>query len=231
MAITSTLFTTGAASGADQTAYDAVAATPSAAALLVAGARATATVNAANTITDPGGPLWTWIERYGDRVTNTVLVSTASAQAASTIVRFDCALDAATGCGMNIVHMVGASLQNPLAQAVVSNSGTGAAPSVTFGSALNTLNSYILFLWSLTNPPGVTAPTGWTRIVETGYTVPTSGVAVYVRDGGETATTITCGSSANNWRILGVEINDAAVGFLHRETTNVNQAPSRAAFW
>jgi hypothetical protein len=73
--------------------------------------------------------------------------------------------------------------------------GAGANPTSTMG--IIPANSPVISgLYNATDPSGVTVPSGFTSHVESGYSGPTTGIAVASKNGNETSGTITWGVSA-----------------------------------
>lgn len=73
--------------------------------------------------------------------------------------------------------------------------GAGVAPSVVLGANALTGSPTIAFVGGATNPPNVTAPTGWTEQSDIGFATPAGGAEIATRDSGFTGTTVTWGTT------------------------------------
>lgn len=195
------------ASTSNATSYALGAFTPSANATLVVLVFATGT--AASGSMSGGGLTWT---KKTDFAYNTndrcyVFWANTGASPGSTTITFDCTGDAATGCVMMVFQFTGSDVNraDPIRQ-FKTGTGTAANPSVTFDSAMDTLNGYCAGFGIPRNPPTSTAPGSWTEIADTGYGTPTSGATGAYRAGGESGSTVTFTSASGNWGMVAVEV-------------------------
>lgn len=101
--------------------------------------------------------------------------------------------------------------------AVQEDQTAGGTPAPTFASAALGINTLLGVIFNATNPATMTKPASFdTERVDSGYTVPDTGVEIVTDDTGNTDTTVTWGStSASDWCSIIVEFN---AGSLH----NVN---------
>lgn len=134
-------------------------------------------------------------------------------RAASTT--FTIAPGASSGGGLQVFKITGMTISGP---AVVRQSGSqanGAAagtPTCALAGAALTGNPLIGAVFNATNPATMTAPTGFTENLDTGYATPTTGYESVLASSGVTASTITWGStSASAFGAVVAEFS-AAVG-------------------
>lgn len=115
-----------------------------------------------------------------------------------------------TGGGLAVLKITGMSLSGSSAivrSGIQSNAASG-TPAPALGATPGALNPIITAVFNATSPANVTARTGYTRIVNLGYSTPTTGLAVAHDDAGETSGTITWGgTSASAFASVAVEIN------------------------
>jgi hypothetical protein len=83
-----------------------------------------------------------------------------------------------------------------------------ATPSLTFPAACLTTNPIALFLVNATNPAGITPPTNFTEIEDSGYATPNRGGWWAYRNSGHTSATVTWpANSPSVWAAIGVEFD------------------------
>lgn len=132
----------------------------------------------------------------------------------ATSTTFTTVLPTNTGGGLSVYKAVGMTNVGSAAarqSATDSNDIAGATPAVTYASAASTSNAQIAAIINGTNAAGVTTPSGFTRGVNTGFTTPTTGTAVFTIDSGNTSTTLTWGgTSASNFGAVAVELSTGA---------------------
>jgi len=88
------------------------------------------------------------------------------------------------------------------------NQAAAGTPAPVFGVACNTGDSTIGAVFNATSPATLTARTSWTESQDVGYATPTTGLETMFRNGGETGTTQTWGStSASAFCSLVIELN------------------------
>lgn len=129
---------------------------------------------------------------------------------------------ASTGGGLSVYAIRGMAKYGSAAvrqTAVQANHASGAAPAPAFGGAALTTNPIITAVFNATNPGGITAPTSFTRDVNTGYATPTSGFDSAHDNNGITASTITWGSSSGSaFCSLALELDGSAPTTLQNQT-------------
>lgn len=88
------------------------------------------------------------------------------------------------------------------------NQAAGGTPTITFGQSVLARNAVVSFVGNLSNPIGVTEPSGFTKIADGGYITPTAGAAVALKNEGFTGTSLPWGStSATVFASLGIELS------------------------
>lgn len=120
-----------------------------------------------------------------------------------------------TGGGLAVYRVSGMSNVGSAAirqSAKKENQASGSAGGGTMGVACLTTNPVIHAVYNLTNPPGMTVPTGYTVAANTGWATPTAGVKTCTRDSGETGTVLAWGSnSATAYGSIVVELDASVV--------------------
>jgi hypothetical protein len=145
-----------------------------------------------------------------------VFVADQLATNVSQTVTFDCSDDSATGCIITVARVSGITktgLDAILQTAKNENqSGAGAAPASTFGSAVQTGNPTITCV-SSTDNANITEPTDWTLLARPGHGTPIHESTTAYRDSGFNGTTITWANTTDgNYAVLAVEIDASADG-------------------
>ena len=134
--------------------------------------------------------------------------------AASTI--FTHAPGTSTGGGLAVHKVTGMTKTGATAakqSANQNNQGSAGTPAPVFGSAVLTANAVIGSVLSNTNPAAMTPRTSFTETVDTGYSVPATGVEIISINSGETGTTMTWGSATlTAFCSLVVELDTSAAG-------------------
>lgn len=124
-----------------------------------------------------------------------------------------------TGGGLQVFKITGmslAALASVRQSAIQSNQAGAGTPAPVLGVAALTGNPLIGAVMNVTNPAGMTAPTGFTESVDTGWATPTEGVETVFASSGVTASTITWGStSASAFGALVVEFTTATGGTIN----------------
>lgn len=215
MAITFTQLATGTASTANQsTAYTGTAGTPSAGDLLIA-----FIVVAGNTTIGTlsgGGFTWNVLTSAAISTTHFCSIWWAAASTATSTTLSYLPSAAATGCILYCVRVSGtvnqtsAIVGEALKQAAVTNSGTTAAESVTFGSNTTIGSGLLLFGANSTNSTTQwTAPAGFTEMTELAFNTPaTSGEVARLASVVTPATTYTwTNANTTAWRTFGLEFD------------------------
>lgn len=103
--------------------------------------------------------------------------------------------------GQQAIKKNGSTYQQPTA-----SSSASSAPSTTFPTAPLSTNLLLSFVGCLTNAPGLTAPTSFTRDQNVGNATPVGLDEAHVNSG-VTATTIAWGTSVANWVAIAVELD------------------------
>lgn len=194
------------------TSYTSGAFTPAASDLLVVFVTASNTV-AAGTMTGSGGMTFTLI-LSALNISDTIyaFASDSGASASSQTVTFDCTGDAATGANILVAGVSGMSYYGSTSTRQ-SGSGTGTAgttPSATFPAACLTGNPTLCAAGNTTNPAGITPPSSWSSLADTGYATPTRGLQASNRDSGFTGSSITWGSTSTAHGELVIELDASA---------------------
>jgi len=102
-------------------------------------------------------------------------------------------------------------------QSIQDSNKLSATPSPVLGNTPVSTNPVLSAVFNNTNPGGVTARTGYTSDLDTGYATPTSGFDSIHLNSGETSATITWGSSsASNYCDLAIEF-DMSVTLLENQ--------------
>lgn len=134
--------------------------------------------------------------------------------ASSTV--FTSALPTNTGGGLAVLIV---SAMTNISAAAARQSGfddgdtSGSVPIVPYFSSLPALatNPQIGAVINGSNPAGVTAPTGFTLALNTGWLTPTVGIGIVTLDSGGTASSVTWGgTSATNFGAVAAEMNATA---------------------
>jgi hypothetical protein len=120
---------------------------------------------------------------------------------------FDCAADAATGAIIHVVEIDGCDLVDFTTQVAVNGGTAGVTPSGTFAGSTDANAAVLAYLANTTNPAGVTEPSGFTELMDTGFDTPASGGEMSYRTSPGAITTVTWGSnSASIWATHIVEV-------------------------
>lgn len=204
--------------------------TPAAGDLLVVFAFGAGTVDATPTLTSSAGLTFTKVTSAISTVganggTLYLFVANALAAASSQTVTFNTPNDVNTGC---IVYVAGVAgmVRTGLAavrQSAIQNTGTaGTTPAPAFGVAPLTANPCVGSVVNATNPSAMTQPGSWTEgTADLGFATPTSGGEYAFRNSGQTATTITWGSTSAS--IFGAVIAELDSSVL--PLVNLNKTP------
>jgi hypothetical protein len=140
---------------------------------------------------------------------------------------------ASTGGGLSVYAVrgmakVGSGAIKQSASQAAQASGT---PAPTFGASVLTGNPVISAIFNGTNPGGITAKSGYTRDVNTGYATPTTGFDSMHQNSGETGTAITWGSSsASAFCSLAIEL-DMSITTLQNQTDTFPGSSLDATKW
>lgn len=196
----------------DGTSYTCTAFVPTAGSLLLV------FVTASNTQDDPHGALtdsqslgWEYIirARFATNVHETVcFVAKKLAAASSMTVTFACGGDAATGADIEVVEITGVTRTGWSAVyqfQYLENQAVG-TPSIGMSATLST-SATIAIVGNSTNPAGINPPTGFTEIVDTGYTTPATGSEIVYQVGSVSGTQTWGSSSASAFGVILIEID------------------------
>ena len=88
-------------------------------------------------------------------------------------------------------------------------SGVGGTPqTATWSSSKSAVNPVVGALINISNPAGLTPTTGYSELLDTGFSTPTIGVEIQKIDSGDTTNTMIWGSTYGlNWVCIGVELD------------------------
>lgn len=123
-----------------------------------------------------------------------------------------------TGGGVSLLRISGMSRSGISAVrqrgSAIGNSAT--TPTVGLGSAILTENPVVGSVGYNIGGSGVTAPSGWSENVDSGYATPTTGLEIASRASGETNSSIAWGATVGaGYGVLAVELDTSApTGFL-----------------
>jgi hypothetical protein len=197
------------ASTANATSYATASYTPTANRGLLAWVAAYATLDPAPTFTG-NGLTWTLeaIRTLGAPAHSICLFSALSGSSPSTGAgTFDCAADPATGAVIHVVEIDGCDLTDFTTQTAVNGGTSGVTPSATFAGSTASNAAVVAYLANTTNPAGVTEPSGFTELMDTGFDTPASGGQMSYAASPGAITTVTWGSnSASIWATHIVEV-------------------------
>ncbi len=206
--------------------------TPAAGDLLVAFVHASDTV-AVGSMTDSQNLGWDKIASALNKTsldTTYLFISRGLAAATSMTVTFDCAGDASTGVIIEVASVSSMSRTGAAAAkqtAKSENQASGGTPAATFAASVLTGNPTLGMVGNSTNIAGLTAPTSWSELADTGYGVPTTGAEYVSRDSGFTGTTITWGSTSGSaFGVLIVELDTSSLPAAPAVPTLVQQVES-----
>ncbi len=118
----------------------------------------------------------------------------------STIARFGCVGDGATGAIINIVRLTGmfrSGLTAVRQSEVSSNNAASSRPLVTLASALLSSNPALGYVGTNSSQTQLTPPGGWTEFADTGYATPITG-AEFCGNVGSDSTAIRWGTSTSS---------------------------------
>lgn len=122
--------------------------------------------------------------------------------------------DATTGVNVMVFRVTGMTRTGAAAvrQWLNADNGTsGTAPSVTLASSCLTGNPTLFIAGAAIAAPMLTEPSGWTELMDQGFTTPTVSLHASSRDSGFTGTTITAATTvAATWAALAVELDTSA---------------------
>jgi len=167
-----------------------------------------------------GGQTFTLIGRalYASSVhTLSAFVSDQLMTATAQTVTYQAAADNGTGAITWVVAVSGMSRTGASAirqSAKQENQAASGTPAPVFGATTLLGNPLIGCIANNTNPAGMTPPTGFTELTtDLGYATPTSGGEYCSKDGGDTITTVTWGStSASTFASMALELDASAAG-------------------
>lgn len=190
--------------------------TPTASSTLVVIAFGTGTVDD-GAMANTSGTALTWT-RKTSRVYNTVdtlyvFWANTPASTGASVYTVDFTGDNATGCFAYMFVFTGSDITtaDPIKQ-VISNNATSTNATVTFASALDTLNGYAAGWSGQLGANSSTPPTSWTEIGDTTISSPTANGTAAFRAGGETGTTYTFTNASTAWGAVAVEVYVAGAG-------------------
>ena len=116
-----------------------------------------------------------------------------------------------TGGGMAVVKITGMAKAGSSAVRQSKDASSGAAGTPATGkwtSAKLTTNPVVGAIINGINPAWLTPTTGYSELLDTGYSTPGCGVEIQSRNSGDTTNTMTWGSSSlSNWGVSGVELD------------------------
>ncbi len=127
-----------------------------------------------------------------------------------------------TGGGLTVMRFSGMTKTGATAakQNVGESTQTENPPSITFGAVTLTANPIVLGVFGEDNPPALTPPTGFTEAVDTGWTIPTSGIEVCWDDSGNVATSYSwSGGALTDHNEVGVELDTSTAALITRNVT------------
>jgi hypothetical protein len=124
---------------------------------------------------------------------------------------FDCTSDAATGAVIHVVEIGGCDLTDFVTQYAAGAVTTGNTPVGTFAGATAADCGVCAFLGNDTNPSGMTEPSGYTELMDTGYATPATGAHMAYHASPGSITTVTWGSvsSTGSWQIVEIKAASA----------------------
>ncbi len=198
--------------------YASTAFTPVANALLILIAGVSDTTTNPGSVTNTGTSLvWNLlrVQGYGPGAAHNMYAYYAQvpASVSSSVITMNVTGDNGTGAAISILQVTGHNPTNPFA-AYQMGASSVANPGWILNSR-NTLNGQIGAI-AVGRLPGGTAPSGWTELVDGNYSTPTNGLAIVVRNSGETNATVNytmaATTSEGNWSAFWAEINEASVG-------------------
>ncbi len=206
------------ASTANIEVYTTGAFTPAAGDLLVASISISGSV-VTPTVTTSDGLTFTVVHDPG--TTEYFAIANEFANAVSQTLAVDVTGDPGNGIHVSVERVsgmtrrgLGASRQTAFASGLAGNT-----PEATFAKAALPENPTIVMVRNLSNPAGVTPPTGWTEQADIGHDTPTAGQEVASRDSGFAGTTVTWGStSATGWGANLLELNTAVDDVLFAQS-------------
>lgn len=132
------------------------------------------------------------------------------ATAASQTVQYQTS-DAGTGCIVAVASL--SSMLRKGAQALRQSKvgfAANSAVGLNFDTACLTGNPTIGFAINDNNPAGLTVPSGWTQLFDTGYSSPTTGANGAGRNSGFTGTLMQWGISSHDWGAVLLEFDTTA---------------------
>lgn len=157
------------------------------------------------TITVTGGSL-TWTKQVevnpASGRTQCLYTAPVSTSPGSMTVTIDDTSGDSSGCNATIIEVTGVNTT------LVQTANVSANTTITLGGAMNTNNIGVLAAFNTSNPAGITEPSGWTELVDTGHNSPTSGMEVSYKNTGSTSSSLTVSSSAT---MIFVELSPSAV--------------------
>jgi hypothetical protein len=195
--------------------------TPTAGSLQVVVTAARTTTDTAPTLSNSTGLTFTrgsTVATFPTVVGNALAVFVANAltsNVSSQTVTLSHAGDEAAGSVIAVLEVTGMTKTGSAAILKIgadNDRGAGNTLAMAMGGAVITGNPTIAAAINSSNPAALTAPSGWTELVDTGFATPNGGLQVSSRDSGFTGSTITYGSAlADNGAGLAIEL-DASGG-------------------
>ncbi len=135
--------------------------------------------------------------------------------ASSTTWTFDPATAGMTTTGqwIAVVEITGLSRTDSTAvrqTGIKDNAGLNVATAPVMGVACLTTNTVVEAIFNPASPAAITPRTGYTEILDSGYSTPTTGGEIAYRITGETGTTLTIGANTSNSCGIAVELDASA---------------------
>lgn len=126
------------------------------------------------------------------------VANTAAAASSMTVTFTPAGSPTSTGVAISVVRVSGMTRLgwNAVRQVQFQQNQSSATPAPVFPQAALTGNPCLGAVANATNPAGMTAPSGWSELHDTGYATPTTGLETVAIDSGFTGTTVTWGSSS-----------------------------------
>lgn len=197
--------------------YTTAAFTPATDDLLVVTAIVTGTVSVGS-CSSSAGTTFTKVAPPTPQAGTYLFVANSRSTNTSQTISVDVTGDAGTGA---IIHVARVSGMSRVGSSAVKQSGgvasgsAGTAPAFTFASSVLTEDPTIVTMVNTTSPAGLTPPTSWGELADSGYSTPTTGKEYASRNSGFTGTTVTWASnSATAWGASGVELDIQNTGAL-----------------
>jgi hypothetical protein len=125
----------------------------------------------------------------------------------SRTLSYACTGDAATGCILTVLEVIG-SQRSVRQVSTASQNVASSTPAVSYPTPLDRINGEVGMIANLSSPAGLSSPGAGNEFADFGYSTPTTGLEVWAVGAGKAALSNTTwgGTSATSWKGMAMEI-------------------------